>query len=162
MSEYEQGQQEQEYMDLEGAKEASALGGSREPVPSGEYTARYDFKELGLSSGGYPQVSGQWVITEGEYAGRSVREWVVFSPKAAPFIKLRLRGLGLPLPGKMSTADIAVWYAKKANGRLATLTVGIGTNQNTGREYAEVVNLAPVSDQQRPATSSDIEDDVPF
>lgn len=133
-----------EYVDLEGAPEASGLGAQMSMVEPGIYTARFSADEINTTKNGFPQVVGKWTITEGEFTGSYVREWVVFAPKSAPFLKLRFRALGLPIPPRMPAADLAQMFARKANGRLAQIVVAHRTRETDGKQFPEVVNLVPL------------------
>lgn len=56
-----------------------------ENVPKGTYVAEIDEATYGLSqSTQKPMVSLKWKITEGEYAGRSLMQFLSFSQRALP------------------------------------------------------------------------------
>ena len=163
-------EQVQEYdLDLGAAEAASALGGF-DPVPSDQYLARVNVKELGVSKGGYPQVVQEWQIIEGEYTGRTVREWVVFGPRSAPFIRARFDGIQLGLPvGSMKAVALAAYYAREAQGRIARITV---SQEDRGdRTYNNVIRIEPTEDAgtlvattsgRGTVSASELAEDVPF
>jgi len=155
-------------IDLGSAEAANALGGF-EPIPSDDYLARVIVKELGASKNGYPQVTQEMQVVEGPYTGRTVREWVVFGPKSAPFIKARFIGLGLALPkGSLKAAALAEFYAREATGKLAWITVG--QDERGDKVYNTVLNIRRYStgstfgnSQQDAATVSERElEEAPF
>lgn len=62
-----------------------------ENVPKGTYPAEIDEASYGLSqSSQAPMLSLKWKITEGEYAGRTLMQFLSFSQKALPGTKSNL------------------------------------------------------------------------
>lgn len=135
--------QTQEMIDLDGAKAAGSLGGF-ELLPIGQYEVRFLTEDLGYSQAGNPKVTGKVEVLSGPYTGKTVRDWVTFTAKGAPFLKLRFAALGLKGPGRPVTSEeLAVYYLREANGRIALVTVGITPPNAQGKEFNEIVNISP-------------------
>src|ERR1700748_233761 len=62
-----------------------------ENVPKGPYAAEIDEAPYGISNSSQkPMLSLKWKITEGEYAGRTLMQFLSFSPRALPGTKSHL------------------------------------------------------------------------
>jgi hypothetical protein len=59
-----------------------------ENVPKGNYLAEIDEATFGMSQqSGNPMITLKWKIVEGEYAGRTLNQFLSFSPRALPGTK---------------------------------------------------------------------------
>jgi hypothetical protein len=62
-----------------------------ENIPKGTYLAEIDEASYGMSqSSGQPMLSVKWKIAEGEYAGRTLMQFLSFSQKALPGTKTNI------------------------------------------------------------------------
>jgi hypothetical protein len=160
----------EQMIDLGGVEAAKSLGGY-EPLPRGQYEAQWEARELGTTTNGNPQVEGQWIVQEGEYAGRTVRDWVVFTTKSAAFIKARMQAMKIRMPNQATGAtELAQYFLRESHGKLAKITLTIKESQpdENGRTYQnnKVVGIAPAAgfSPQDGATvsQSELESDTTF
>ena len=109
---------------------------SFEPLPKGRYKVTVDACELGESKKGKPMYTLDFVVTEGEYAARQIRYWLVMVTK---------NGLHWDLP-KFCTASGNPWPAERTErtptyynqvaldivGKTATITVEVEDSEYNG------------------------------
>ena len=109
---------------------------SFEPLPKGQYKVTVDACELGESKKGKPMYTLDFVITDGEYAARQIRYWLVMVTK---------NGLHWDLP-KFCTASGNPWPTERTErttdyyhqvaldiiGKTATITVDVEESEYNG------------------------------
>ena len=109
---------------------------SFEPLPKGRYKVTVDACELGESKKGKPMYTLDFVVTEGEYAARQIRYWLVMVTK---------NGLHWDLP-KFCTASGNPWPEERTErtptyynqvaldivGKTATITVEVEDSEYNG------------------------------
>lgn len=97
-----------------------------EPVPAGVYDAEIIQSKPGKSKAGYPKITLQWRILEGEMENRRIFQDLTFHPKALFATKAVLVGLGFDkefkgevdpeeLIGLNATINVAVEESEQIN-----------------------------------------------
>ena len=104
-----------------------------EIVPKGTYQAAIDKLEYGMSqSSGNPMFTVDWKITDGEYTGKSIRQFLSFSPKALSGTKAAIMRIAPELvtqpfqPAKLAAEGYF-------NGKTAKIRVAVGTYEGNER-----------------------------
>lgn len=130
---------------------------SFEPLPRGQYKVTVDSCELGESKSGKPMYTVDFIVSEGGYAARQIRYWLVLVTK---------KGLHWDLP-KFCTASGNTWpedptgrtedyfnqVALDLVGKSATITVVIEESEYNG-ETRERNNIKKVEwDDMKPKKS---------
>ena len=109
---------------------------SFEPLPKGRYAVTVDACELGESKKGKPMYTLDFVVTDGEYAARQIRYWLVMVTK---------NGLHWDIP-KFCTASGNPWPEERTErtpayynqvaldivGKTATITVDVEESEYNG------------------------------
>ena len=130
---------------------------SFEPLPKGRYKVTVDACELGESKKGKPMYILDFVVTDGEYAARQIRYWLVMGTK---------NGLHWDLP-KFCTASGNPWPTERTErtidyynqvaldivGKTATITVDVEESEYNG-EISKRNNIKKVEwDDVKPKKS---------
>nr|DAW15494.1 MAG TPA: Protein of unknown function (DUF669) [Caudoviricetes sp.] len=130
---------------------------SFEPLPKGRYKVTVDACELGESKKGKPMYILDFVVTDGEYAARQIRYWLVMVTK---------NGLHWDLP-KFCTASGNPWPTERTErtidyynqvaldivGKTATITVDVEESEYNG-EISKRNNIKKVEwDDVKPKKS---------
>ena len=130
---------------------------SFEPLPKGRYKVTVDACELGESKKGKPMYILDFVVTDGEYAARQIRYWLVLQTK---------KGLHWDLP-KFCTASGNPWPTERTErtidyynqvaldivGKTATITVDVEESEYNG-EISKRNNIKKVEwDDVKPKKS---------
>lgn len=155
--------------DFNGMEPASGMGGGG-AIPPGKYLAAAEQIELGLSSGGYQQVALTWRLVDGEYEGRTVRDWITFAPKSGPFILAYMVAANIAKPkGPVGPADLAPYFAQKIDGATVQLTLGLRpytAEDGTQKQGNKILRVDSATMQQAKAVRETLSEeelaDVPF
>lgn len=109
---------------------------SFEPLPQGRYKVSVDACELGESKKGTPMYTVDFVITEGEHAGRQIRYWLVLQVKHGLHWDLpkfcNASGNEWPAEPTARTADYFYQVASDLVGKTATITVDVDESEYNG------------------------------
>lgn len=109
---------------------------SFEPLPKGQYKVTVDACELGESKKGKPMYTLDFVITDGEYAARQIRYWLVMVTKNGLHWDLPkfCTASGNPWPTERTerTTDYYYQVALGIIGKTATITVDVEESEYNG------------------------------
>ena len=109
---------------------------SFEPLPKGRYKVTVDACELGESKKGTPMYTIDFMITEGEYAARQIRYWLVMVTKNGLHWDLPkfCTASGNPWPTERTerTTDYYYQVALDIVGKTATITVDVEESEYNG------------------------------
>lgn len=109
---------------------------SFEPLPKGRYKVTVDACELGESKKGSAMYTVDFVIAEGEHAGRQIRYWLVLQVKHGLHWDLPkfCTASGNPWPAEPTarTADYFYQVASDLVGKTATITVDVEESEYNG------------------------------
>jgi hypothetical protein len=115
-----------------------------ENVPKGTYVAEIDEATYGLSqSSQKPMISLKWKISEGEYAGRTLIQFLSFSPGALPGTKTNLARIDASLasnPFKPQDLCNSGWFL----GKTAKIRVDLG--EYNGEKRSQIKGLISTQD----------------
>lgn len=117
-----------------------------ENVPKGVYSAEIDEAIYGLSqSSQKPMISLKWKINEGEYAGRTLMQFLSFSQGALPGTKTNLARIDASLattPFKPQDLCNSGWFL----GKTAKIRVDLGEYNGEKRSQIKGLISAQVGD----------------
>lgn len=109
---------------------------SFEPLPKGRYKVTVDACELGESKKGKPMYTLDFVVTDGEYAARQIRYWLVMVTKNGLHWDLPkfCTASGNPWPTERTerTTDYFYQVAYDIVGKTATITVDVEESEYNG------------------------------
>lgn len=109
---------------------------SFEPLPKGQYKVTVDACELGESKKGKPMYTLDFVVTDGEYAARQIRYWLVMVTKNGLHWDLPkfCTASGNPWPTERTerTTDYYYQVALDIVGKTATITVDVEESEYNG------------------------------
>lgn len=112
---------------------------SFEPLPKGQYKATVDACELGESKKGNPMYTLDFMVTDGEYAARRIRYWLVMVTKNGLHWDLPkfCTASGNPWPEERTerTTDYYYQVALDIVGKTATITVDVEESEYNGETY---------------------------
>lgn len=113
-----------------------------ENVPKGTYVAEIDEATYGLSqSSQKPMISLKWKISEGEYTGRTLMQFLSFSAKALPGTKTNLARIDAQLasqPFKPQDLCNNGWFL----GKQAKIRVDLG--EYNGEKRSQIRGLVSI------------------
>lgn len=109
---------------------------SFEPLPKGLYKVTVDACELGESKKGKAMYTIDFVVTEGEHAGRQIRYWLVLTTKNGLHWDLpkfcNASGNEWPAEPTARTADYFYQVERDIVGKSATITVDVEDSEYNG------------------------------
>lgn len=109
---------------------------SFEPLPKGRYEVTVDACELGESKKGKPMYTMDFVVTDGEYAARQIRYWLVMVTKNGLHWDLPkfCAASGNPWPTERTerTSDYYNQVALDIVGKTATIIVDVEESEYNG------------------------------
>ena len=110
---------------------------SFEPLPKGKYKVTVDACELGESKSGKPMYTLDFVVTDGEYAARQIRYWLVIVTKNGLHWDLpkfcEASGNEWPQEATLRTGEYYYQVAEDIIGKSATIIVDVEDSEYNGR-----------------------------
>lgn len=117
------------------------------PIPVGVYPAKLTDLFKDTSGAGNDQFVWEFTIGEGQFMGKTLRNYTALTTSSAWKLAQVVRGLDLPMVG-----NVAKFTRKQAIGRWAMLVVTHGTYQGQTRAQIDNVKLWP---KERPVPAAD-------